>query len=144
MYDPNPNLNPEQLAALAAAKAHWGRKWKQELSGCWLVSRYPHQLEDCKHFLQQVRNQGGPVFLKDFRFPKAPMVWVEAAPLVRGGEVRVLEKAPERSPIEKLDQDINRLLRQAKSGKTLAEKIDIERQVKALRQQRRELIVAAV
>jgi hypothetical protein len=72
------------------------------------------------------------------------MVWVEAAPLVRGGEVRVLEKAPERSPTEKLDQDINRLLRQAKSGKTLAEKIDIERQVKALRQQRRELIVAAV
>ncbi len=142
MYDPNPNLTPEQLAALESAKAHWGRKWKQSLSSCWLVSRYPRELDECKHLLQQVRNQGGPVFLKDFRFPKAPKVLIEVAPLIHGGDVRVLEKAPERSPIEKLDQDINRLLRQTKTGKTLAEKVALERQIKALRQEKRDLILA--
>jgi hypothetical protein len=63
--------------------------------------------------------------------------WIEVDPLCRGGEVRILENPPERSPIEKLDQDINRLLKQSKQGKTLAEKIDIESQIKALKQQKR-------
>lgn len=140
MYSPN----PEQLAALASAKAHWGKRWKKELSECWLIVRYPHQLSDISNLLQQVRNQGGPAFLKTFRFPRAQKVWVEAAPLSRGGEIRVLKKAPERSPIEKLDQKINRLLRESKEGKTLAEKIVQERRIKALRQQKRELILAAI
>jgi hypothetical protein len=63
--------NSDQLDALMAAKTLWGRNWKQELSNCWLVSRYPDSLDECSCFLQQVRNQGGPSFLQCFRFQKA-------------------------------------------------------------------------
>jgi hypothetical protein len=70
--------------------------------------------------------------------------WREIDPLCRGGEVRILETPPERSPLEKLNQDINCLMKQSKQGKTLAEKIDIERQIKALRQEKRQLILAAL
>jgi hypothetical protein len=74
----------------------------------------------------------------------AKRVWREIDPLCRGGDVRILENSPERSPIEKLDQNINRLLNQSKQGKTLAEKVDIERQIRALRQEKRQLILAAL
>lgn len=74
----------------------------------------------------------------------AKRVWREIDPLCRGGEVRILETPPERSPLEKLEQDINRLLKQSKQEKNLAEKVALERQIKALRQEKRQLILAAL
>jgi hypothetical protein len=74
----------------------------------------------------------------------AKRVWREIDPLCRGGEVRILENPPERSPIEKLDQNIKQLLRQSKKEKPLAEKVALERQIKALRQEKRQLILAAL
>ncbi|HEY9826951.1 MAG TPA: hypothetical protein V6D19_16045, partial [Stenomitos sp.] len=138
MYKPN----PEQLAALESAKAFWGKQWKQELSECWLSSRYPYQLDAQKHLLQQVRNQGGPSFLKTFRFPKSERVWIQVHPFALGGAVKVLDKAPEPTNLEKLEQQINRLKSKAKQGKTLAEKLELQQQVKSLQAQKRQLMIA--
>ena len=67
---PEYHLSPEQLAALQAARVHWGKRYKSKLNDCWLKGRYPSPLQEQQHLLQQVRNDGGPRFLLKFKLPK--------------------------------------------------------------------------
>ena len=72
MSPKNPEYHPnaEQLAALQAARVHWGKRYKSKLNDCWTKSRYPSPLQDHQHLLQQVRNDGGPRFLLALKLPK--------------------------------------------------------------------------
>lgn len=57
--------NEEQLAALRAFKARHGRNWKTTLSAKW--SNGTDTAEPNGHLLRQVRNQGGPTWLANFK-----------------------------------------------------------------------------
>ena len=72
MSPKKPEYNPttEQLAALQAARDHWGKRYKSKLNDCWLKGRYPSPLQDHQHLLHQLRNDGGPSFLLAFKLPK--------------------------------------------------------------------------
>jgi len=61
--------NEEQLAALQAYAARNGAQWKRKLADAWLDGR--DDREPNGHLLRQMRNRGGPSWLKRFDLAKA-------------------------------------------------------------------------
>lgn len=57
---PKAEPSPEQLRAIRKYAKENGRTWKTQLLDDWMHARQPG-------YLQQVRNQFGPTWLKNFR-----------------------------------------------------------------------------
>lgn len=57
----------EQVDALRAFAGRRGRNWKSKLLSMWFNGR--DASEPNGHLLRQVRNQLGPTWLMNFRFP---------------------------------------------------------------------------
>lgn len=57
-------MDNQQLAAIEAAKEHWGtKKWKDQLLTAWMRSCYPHEFAEHRETLQHLRNTRGPQWL---------------------------------------------------------------------------------
>ena len=63
------NPSTEQLEALKAWAALYGRNWKSPLRDAWMTGDYGSFEQS--NYLQQVRNTFGPSWLIRFRLPKA-------------------------------------------------------------------------
>jgi hypothetical protein len=63
------NLHPAQLAALSTYAATVGRKWKWELSMDWSRACSSHVSNEIYGTLHTIRNQYGPSWLENFKFP---------------------------------------------------------------------------
>ena len=63
------NPSTEQLEALKAWAALYGRNWKSPLRDAWMTGDYGSFEQS--NYLQQIRNTFGPSWLIRFRLPKA-------------------------------------------------------------------------
>lgn len=61
------DLSQEQVEALKEFAALKGRTWKSKLLDQWLTGRYSGVTSDEAVALQQLRNTGGPQWLKSFK-----------------------------------------------------------------------------
>lgn len=59
------SLTSEQVAALKAFAAEYGRNWKSELRQCWMSGIYPSGCNSAS--LQLIRNGFGPSWLVRFK-----------------------------------------------------------------------------
>jgi hypothetical protein len=61
----DPELTPEQIAALNRFAAEYGRYWKSKLREMWMNGRDALREDGC--YLRQVRNQQPPSFLDTYK-----------------------------------------------------------------------------
>lgn len=73
-------LEADELAALKAFAAEYGREWKQYLMAAWLSSAHRGRAMGGKDtgILRGIRNTFGPSWLVDFRFPDDSQKAVDA------------------------------------------------------------------
>lgn len=66
------DLEPEELAALQAFAAEYGREWKSYLEAAWLSHAYKgrHMGGADAGVLRSIRNQFGCEWLRTFKLPK--------------------------------------------------------------------------
>ena len=61
-------VSEDQAKAILAFREKAGKTWKRSLMDAWMKGSYPGFTVTYRHLLQQVRNQKGPLWLKDLVF----------------------------------------------------------------------------